>query len=150
MKLFEYEAKNLASNLGIATPKGAVASTPEEARDIHKRLSGSAVVKAQVLVAGRGKAGGIKFASKPEETFDRAKEMLGSLIKGENVKKVLIEQKLSVKKELYVSIAEDRVNKCQTVLASKQGGIDIEEVAKTSPQEIVRRHVDPAYGMRGY
>jgi succinyl-CoA synthetase beta subunit len=150
MKLFEYEAKNLASNLGIATPKGAVASTPEEARDIHKRLGGSAVVKAQVLVAGRGKAGGIKFASKPDETFDRAKEMLGSLIKGESVKKVLIEQKLSVKKELYVSIAEDRVNKCQTVLASKQGGIDIEEVAKTSPQEIVRRHVDPAYGMRGY
>ena len=75
MKLFEFEAKNLASNLGIATPRGAVASSAEEARDIHKRLGGAVVVKAQVLVAGRGKAGGIKFALKPEETFDRAKEM---------------------------------------------------------------------------
>jgi succinyl-CoA synthetase beta subunit len=150
MKLFEYEAKNLANNLGIATPKGAVASTAEEARDIHKRLGGAVVVKAQVLVAGRGKAGGIKFATKPEETFDRAKEMLGALIKGENVRKILIEQKLPVKRELYVSIAEDRMNQCQTVLASKKGGVDIEEVAKTNPQEIVRRHMDPVYGMRGY
>lgn len=150
MKLFEYEAKNLANNLGIATPKGAVASTAEEARDIHKRLGGAVVVKAQVLVAGRGKAGGIKFATKPEESFDRAKEMIGAFIKGETVRKVLIEQKLPVKREFYISIAEDRMNQCQTVLASKKGGVDIEEVAKTNPQEIVRRHMDPVYGMRGY
>src|SRR3989441_10513446 len=141
MKLFEFEAKNLASNLGITTPRGAVASSAEEARDIHKRLGGAVVVKAQVLVAGRGKAGGIKFASKPEETFDRAKEMLGSFIKGENVRKVLIEQKLPVKKELYISIAEDRMNKCQTVIASRQGGIDIEEVAETRAVESARRPV---------
>src|SRR5467141_556869 len=150
MKLFEYEAKNLANNLGIATPKGAVASTAEEARDIHKRLGGAVVVKAQVLVAGRGKAGGIKFATKPEETFDRAKEMIGAFIKGENVRKILIEQKLPVKSELYVSIAEDRMNQCQTVLASRQGGVDIEEVARTHPEEIARRHMDPVYGIRGY
>src|SRR6267378_3156687 len=150
MKLFEYEAKNLANNLGIATPKGAVASTAEEARDIHKRFGGAVVVKAQVLVAGRGKAGGIKFATKPEESFDRAKEMIGAFIKGETVRKVLIEQKLPVKRELYISIAEDRMNQCQTILASKKGGVDIEEVAKTNPQEIVRRHMDPVYGMRGY
>src|SRR2546426_6646546 len=105
MKLFEFEAKNLASNLGITTPRGAVASSAEEARDIHKRLGGAVVVKAQGLVAGRGEAGGIKFASKPEETVDRAKEMLGSFIKGEKGRKVLIEQKLPVKKEVYVSIA---------------------------------------------
>src|SRR2546427_11016696 len=101
MKLFEFEAKNLASNLGIATPRGAVASSAEEARDIHKRLGGAGVGKAQGLVGGRGKAGGIKIAFKPEGTFDRGKKMLGSLIKGENVRKVLIEHKLPGKKNVY-------------------------------------------------
>src|SRR2546426_5035722 len=105
MKLFEFEAKNLASNLGITTPRGAVASSAEEARDIHKRLGGAVVGKAPGLVAGRGEAGGIKFASKPEGTFDRAEEMLCSFIKGEKVRKGLIGQKLPVKKKLYVSIS---------------------------------------------
>ncbi|HZD13241.1 MAG TPA: ATP-grasp domain-containing protein, partial [Candidatus Binatus sp.] len=150
MKLFEYEAKALASNLGITVPKGGVASTPEEARDLHKRLGGSVVVKAQVLVAGRGKAGGIKFADKPDETLNLAKGMLGDKIKGETVRKLLVEQKLSIKRELYLSIAEDRLNKCQTILASGQGGIDIEEVARSDPNKIARRHTNPVYGLRGY
>ncbi len=151
MKLFEFEAKSLASNMGINTPRNGVASTPEEAREIHRKLGGTGtMIKAQVLVAGRAKAGGVKFANKPEEAFDRAKEMLGGMIKGERVAKVLVEQKLQIKKELYVSIAVDRLNKCQTVLASKHGGIDIEEVAKKTPGEIVRKHVDPVYGMRGF
>src|SRR2546428_11550717 len=98
MKLFEFEAKNLASNLGIATPRGAVASSAEEARDIHKRLGGAVVGKAQGLVAGRGEAGGIKIALKAEETVDRAKEMLCSFIKGGKVRKVFIEQKHPLKK----------------------------------------------------
>src|SRR2546427_9071034 len=109
MKLFEFEAKNLASNLGITTPRGAVASSAEEAHDIHKRLGGAVVVKAQGLVAGRGKAGGKKFALKPEEKFDRAKEMLGSFIKGEKVRKGFIEKKVPVEKKLYIYIAEDRI-----------------------------------------
>lgn len=150
MKLFEYEAKSLAQNLGITTPKGGVATTPEEARDLHKRLGGEVVIKAQVLVAGRAKAGGIKFASKPEETRDRASEVLGLTIKGEKVKKVLVEQKLSAKKELFLSIVQDRANKCQTVLASEQGGIDIEQVAKEHPEKVVRHRLDPLYGMRGF
>ena len=150
MKLFEYEAKSLAQNLGITTPKGGVATTPEEARDLHKRLGGEVVIKAQVLVAGRAKAGGIKFASKPEETRDRASEVLGLTIKGEKVKKVLVEQKLSAKKELFLSIVQDRANKCQTVLASEQGGIDIEQVAKEHPEKVVRHRLDPVYGMRGF
>src|SRR3989442_13858274 len=99
MKLFEFEAKNLASNLGITTPRGAVASSAEEARDIHKRLGGAVVVKGQVLGAGRGKAGGIKFASKPEETVDRGKEIFGSFRKGEKGRKVLIQRKLPRKKK---------------------------------------------------
>ncbi len=150
MKLFEYEAKSLAQNLGIPTPKGAVASSAEEARDIHKRMGGDVVVKAQVLVAGRGKAGGIKFASKPDETRERATEILGLSIKGEKARKVLVEQKLGTKKELYVSIVQDRANRCQTVLASDQGGIDIEQVAKETPEKVVRHRLDPVFGMRSF
>ncbi len=150
MKLFEYEAKSLAQNLGIPTPRGAVASTPEEARDVYKRIGGDVVVKAQVLVAGRGKAGGIKFASKPDETRDRAAEILGISIKGEKARKILIEQKLATKKELFVSIVQDRASRCQTVLASSQGGIDIEQVAKESPEKLVHHKLDPIFGMRSY
>jgi succinyl-CoA synthetase beta subunit len=150
MKLFEYESKSLAQNLGINTPRGGPASTPDEARDIHKRIGGEVVIKAQVLVAGRGKAGGIKFGSKPEETRDRASEILSMTIKGEKVKKVLVEQKLNIKKELFGSIVLDRANKCQTVLASDQGGIDIEDVAKQSPEKILHHRLDPVFGMRGY
>ena len=150
MKLFEYEAKSLAQNLGINTPKGGLASTPDEARDVHKRIGGEVVVKAQVLVAGRGKAGGIKFGSKPDETRDRASEILSMTIKGEKVKKVLVEQKLATKKELFASIVQDRANRCQTLLASDQGGIDIEEVAKQSPEKVLRHRLDPVYGMRGF
>src|SRR6266480_1979184 len=130
MKLFEYESKSLAQNLGINTPRGGLASTPDEARDIHKRIGGEVVIKAQVLVAGRGKAGGIKFGSKPEETRDRASEILSMTIKGEKVKKVLIEQKLNIKKELFGSIVLDR--------------------AKQSPEKILHHRLDPVFGMRGY
>jgi succinyl-CoA synthetase beta subunit len=150
LKLFEYEAKSIAQNLGINTPRGAVASTSEEARDIHKRIGGEAVIKAQVLVAGRGKAGGIKFASKPDETRDRAGEILNMTIKGEKVKKVLIEQKIAEKKELFASIVLDRANRCQTVLASDQGGIDIEDVARQTPEKVLRHRLDPVFGMRSY
>src|SRR3989304_7228042 len=150
MKVFEYEAKSPAQNLGITAPKGGRPTPPEEARDLHKRLGGEVVIKAQVLVAGRAKAGGIKFASKPEETRDRASEILGLAIKGEKVKKVLVEQKLSAKRELFLSIAQDRANKCQTVLASDQGGVDIEQVAKEHPEKVVRHRLDPVYGMRSF
>lgn len=150
LKLFEYEAKSIAQNLGINTPRGAVASNAEEAKDIHKRIGGEAVIKAQVLVAGRGKAGGIKFATKPEETRDRANEILSMTIKGEKVKKVLVEQKAAVRKELFASIVLDRVNRCQTVLASDQGGIDIEDVARERPEKVLRHKLDPIFGMRNY
>ncbi len=150
MKLFEYEAKSLAQNLGIPTPKGVVVATSEEARDAHKRLGGDVVIKAQVLVAGRGKAGGIKFASKPDETRDRAAEIFGLSIKGEKAKKVLVEQRLATKKELFVSIVQDRANRCQTVLASAQGGIDIEQVAREAPERLVHHRLDPVFGMRSF
>src|SRR2546421_10818955 len=150
MKLFEYESKSLAQNLGINTPKGGLASTPDEARDIHKRIGGEAVVKAQVLVAGRGKAGGIKFGAKPDETRDRANEILSMTIKGEKVKKVLIEQKATAKKELFASIVLDRANRCETVLASDQGVIDIEDIARQTPEKVLRHRIDPVFGLRCY
>src|SRR5947199_5083689 len=149
MKLFEYESKSLAQNLGINTPRGGLASTPDEARDIHKRIGGEVVVKAQVLVAGRGKAGGIKFGSKPDETRDRASEILSMTIKGEKVKKVLVEQKLAITKELFGSIVLDRANKCQTTLASDHGGIDVAAHAKKSTQKIASPRLDTVFGMRG-
>jgi succinyl-CoA synthetase beta subunit len=150
MKLFEYEAKSLAQNLGIPVPKGSVASSPEEARDVYKRMGGDVVVKAQVLVAGRGKAGGIKFASSSDEARERTSEVLALSIKGERAKKVLLEQKLATKKELYVSIVQDRANRCQTLLASDQGGIDIEQVARETPDRLVRHRLDPVFGMRSF
>src|SRR3989442_2078411 len=107
MKLFEYEAKSIAQNLGINTPRGAVASTSEEARDIHKRIGGDPGIKAQVLVAGRGKPGGIKFASKPDETRERANEILRMTIKGDKVKKVLIQHKATANTERFSSVLLD-------------------------------------------
>ena len=150
MKLFEYEAKSLAQSRGILVPKGALASSPEEARDAYKRIGGDVMVKAQVMVAGRGKAGGIKFASSSDETRERTNEILGLSIKGERAKKVLIEQRLSTKKELYVSIVQDRANRCQTVLASDQGGIDIEQVARDTPDRVVRHKLNQIFGMRSF
>src|SRR3989441_9217554 len=113
MKLFEYEAKSIAQNLGINTPRGAVASTSDEARDIHKRIGGEAVIKAPGLVAGRGEAGGIKFASKPDEAWARANEILSISIKGEKVKKILVEQKATAKKEIFASLVLERAKPCQ-------------------------------------
>src|SRR5438270_12331222 len=110
MKLFEYESKSLAQNLGINTPRGGLASTPDEARDIHKRIGGEVVIKGQVLVAGRGKAGGIKFGSKPEETRDRASEILNMTIKGGRVKQVLVEPEVAITNELFGSIVLDGAN----------------------------------------
>jgi len=150
LKLFEYEAKSLAQSRGILVPKGALASSPEEARDAYKRIGGDVMVKAQVMVAGRGKAGGIKFASSSDETRERTNEILGLSIKGERAKKVLIEQRLSTKKELYVSIVQDRANRCQTVLASDQGGIDIEQVARDTPDRVVRHKLNQIFGMRSF
>src|SRR5207244_11654508 len=118
MKLFEYESKALAQNLGINTPRGGLASAPDEARDIHKRIGGEAVIKAQVLVAGRGKGGGIKFARKPDETRDRATEILNMTIKSASGTKTLIEQKATAEKELYASIVVDRADRGHTVIRS--------------------------------
>lgn len=150
MKLFEYEAKEIVRQYGLPVPKGEVASTPQEAKDAFLELNQPCMIKAQVLVAGRGKAGGIKAASNSEEASEVARSILSMSIKGEKVAKVLVEQKLAAKRELYVSIVVDRSSKCFTLLCSSEGGVDIEQVAANTPEKIIRHKIDPLIGLQEY
>lgn len=150
MKLFEYEAKSIAQKFAVPIPKGYVVSTPEEVRKAFDNLGKRSIVKSQVLVAGRKKAGGIKFASTSDEAYRVAKEFLGMSIRGELVKKLLVEEAVETKRELYIGVTVNRSSKCYTILASTEGGIDIEEVASRSPEKIVRHDVNPILGLRDY
>jgi len=150
VKLFEYEAKSIAQKFAVPIPKGYVVSTPEEARKAFDNLGKRSIVKSQVLVAGRKKAGGIRFAFTSDEAYRVAKELLGMSIRGELVKKLLVEEVVETKRELYVGVTVNRSSKCYTILASTEGGIDIEEVASRSPEKIVRHDVDPILGLRDY
>jgi len=146
VKLFEFEAKNIFQKYGIPTPKGKVVTTPKDAESAAKEIGKPVVLKSQILVAGRGKAGGIKPASNPEEAYQIASKMLGSLIKGLRVESLLVEEKLDIVDEYYASVTVDRSARSYVVLASTEGGVDIEEVAEKSPEKIVRLNVDPLYG----
>ncbi|PSO09179.1 succinate--CoA ligase subunit beta [Candidatus Marsarchaeota G2 archaeon BE_D] len=151
MKLYEYEAKKIFRDIGIPTPLGEVVTSVEEAKRAYVRLAQrSVVVKAQVLVGGRGKAGGIKFASSVEEVESATKTLLGSEIKGERVGAVLIEPKLDISRELYLGVTWDRSERSPVVIASSEGGVNIEEVAKTKPDAIKRMHVDPEIGFKPF
>lgn len=150
MKLFEYEAKSIAQKFAVPIPKGYVVSTPEEVRKAFDNLGKRSIVKSQVLVAGRKKAGGIKFASTSDEAYRVAKELLGMSIRGELVKKLLVEEAVETKRELYIGVTVNRSSKCYTILASTEGGIDIEEAASRSPEKIVRQDVNPILGLRDY
>lgn len=150
MKLYEYEAKQLFSSYGIPVPEFGLAKTPEEAREIASRLGGKVVLKAQVLVAGRGKAGGIKFAESPQEAYEVAKGLLGMEIKGEKVNSLLVSKAVDIQRELYLSIVVDRSVGAASILASPEGGIDIEELAAKSPEKIVKVYVDPLVGLKAH
>lgn len=150
MKLFEYEAKAIAAGFSVPLPKGVVISNAEEARSAFQTIGGPAVVKAQVLVSGRGKAGGIKFATTPDEAEATARAILSSTIKGEVIQKLLIEQRVGAKNELYLGVVVNRSAGCYTILASTEGGVDIEEVSERSPEKIIRYDVDPLAGLREY
>ena len=149
MKLLEYQAKEIFRKFDIPIPRGGVAENPEEARDVAEKL-GSVAIKAQLPVGGRGKAGGIVFADGPEEAEKIAEELLGSRIKDLEIKKVLVEEKLNIKEEIYLGVTVDRRNRSFVVLASSEGGIDIEEVAAETPEKIVKQLVDPLLGLRDY
>ena len=146
MNIHEYQAKELLAAQGVPVPMGEVATTPEQAEAIARRLGGAVVVKAQVHVGGRGKAGGVKLASTPEEARDKAAAILGMDIKGLTVEKVLIAPAEDIATEAYVGIILDRASKAPVWMVSAAGGIDIEEVAVTDPEKITKMAVDPRYG----
>lgn len=150
MKLFEYEAKDIAREYGLPVPDGMVATTGAEVKEAYLKLGGPVMVKAQVLVAGRGKAGGIKPASTPEEAEQVGNEILSMTVKGEPVAKVLVEKRLASKHERYVSIVVDRGSKCYTILCSTEGGVDIEQVASQHPEKIVRWQINPLLGLQEF
>ena len=137
MKLHEYEAKEIFREYGIPVPRGFVTSGKLE------KVEGPVVIKAQVLVGGRGKAGGVLFADTLEEANRKIEELLNKSIKGEKVEKVLVEERVPVKKEYYLGIVIDRVEKKPLILFSTEGGVDIEEVARRNPEKIVKYYVDP-------
>ena len=148
MDLFEYQGKELFAARGIPVPSGEAADTPEEARAAAERIGGRVVVKAQVQIGGRGKAGGIKLADTPAEAEEHARAILGMDIRGHIVHRVWIEAASDIAKEYYASITFDRGEKKPLVMLSAIGGMDIEEVARSQPEALVRLHVDPLSGFQ--
>jgi len=145
--LMEYQAKELFAKHGVPVTLGVVANTPEEARKGAEDLGGAVVVKAQVKAGGRGKAGGVKLAKTPQEAFDRASDILGMEIKGLTVNRVLIAPAASIEDEYYFSFLLDRANRQYLCIASVEGGVEIEEVAKTNPDAVKQIPIDPGTGV---
>jgi succinyl-CoA synthetase beta subunit len=157
MKAHEYQAKQLMAEFGVPVPRGSVAKTPAEARKIASDLGGKVVVKAQVHAGGRGKAGGIKVVSSPDEAEQAAQKLLGTRLvthqtgpQGVPVNTVLIEEAINIKRELYLSIVIDGVAGLPVIMASEAGGMDIEEVARTTPEKILKAYIYPGQGVRTY
>jgi succinyl-CoA synthetase beta subunit len=150
LDLYEYQGKQLLARQGIPVPSGEVADTPEEARAAVERIGGRVVVKAQVQIGGRGKAGGIKLADAPAEAEARAREILGLDIRGHVVRRLWIEAASDIAKEYYASVTFDRGEKAPLVMLSAVGGMDIEEVARTQPEALARLHVDPLTGFMAH
>ncbi|MCC7361625.1 MAG: ADP-forming succinate--CoA ligase subunit beta [Anaerolineales bacterium] len=150
MKLHEYQSKLIFARHGIPIPKGKIAASASEARDIATELGGRVVVKSQVLVGGRGKAGGIKVAKTAGEAEDLAAKILAMTIKGLPVRKVLVDEAADIKKEIYFGLTNDRASRRPVMIASAAGGVEIEEVARTDPDKIIREYVDPMLGLRDY
>jgi succinyl-CoA synthetase beta subunit len=147
MRFFEYEAKSVFEKYGIRVPRRGYTANPAEAKRLAKEIGCPVVLKAQVLVGGRGKAGGIRFANTPNEAEELARLMLGTKIQELDVSGLLVEEKLKIEHEYYFGITIDRSKRSPVVLASSMGGMDIEEVARDSPAKIVQRYVDPLLGM---
>ena len=150
MDLYEYQGKELFRRFGIPVSDGRLATTPEEARAAAEELGGQVVVKAQVLTGGRGKAGGVKLAEGPDDAEQKARDILGLDIRGHVVGKVWIERASDIAREYYLSVTFDRGEKKALVMLTKEGGVDIEEVAERDPDAIARLHVDPLEGFQPY
>jgi succinyl-CoA synthetase beta subunit len=161
MKIHEYQAKTLLAKYGVAVPRGEVATTRDEAQTAAKNLfaAGAAgvVVKAQIHAGGRGKGGGVKIGKSAEEAGDIAAKMLGMKLvthqtgpEGRIVKRLLIEETLPIERELYLGIVIDRAEACPVFMASASGGVEIEQVAATNPEAILKEHIDPAAGFQAF
>jgi succinyl-CoA synthetase beta subunit len=150
MKIHEYQAKELFRKGGIPVPPGEVVTTPQAAYDVAAAYGKPVVVKAQVLVGGRGKAGGVKLARNADEAKRFAGAILGMVIKGLTVEKVLVTEAVDIAEEIYVGVIMDRRSQMPLVIASAAGGVEIEEVARERPESIRRLTVDPRYGLLPY
>jgi succinyl-CoA synthetase beta subunit len=148
--LYEYQGKELFRHYGIPVSEGRLATTPGEARSAAEELGGEVVVKAQVLTGGRGKAGGIKLAKGPDDAAQKAEEILGLDIRGHVVRRLWIERASEIEKEYYLSVTFDRGAKQALFMLTREGGIDIEEVASERPEALARLHVDPLEGFQPY
>lgn len=147
MDLFEYQARDLFEAKGVPVLAGAVATTPEEAKAAAEKIGGKVVVKAQVKIGGRGKAGGVKLAENPHDASEKARAILGMDIKGHTVHKVMIAAAAPIESEYYLAILLDRAARSFLVMASVSGGMDIEEVAHKTPEKLAKVHVDPNVGI---
>ncbi len=151
MKIHEYQAKELLASFGVPTPKGKVAEGPDEAEVIAQELAvWPVVIKAQVHVGGRGKAGGVKLANSPEEVAERTRAIIGLRIKTSTVRKVLVEPGVDIRRELYLAIIMDRTTKRPVIMACAEGGVEIEELAVTHPEKILKLPLSPIYGLKGF
>ena len=158
MNIHEYQAKALLSEFGVATPRGGVAETPEEAAEVARNLDGQVwVVKAQIHAGGRGKGGGVKVVSSIEDVLTTADQMLGMTLvthqtgpEGKEVRRIYIEEGCDIARELYLGMLVDRGTGWITIIASTEGGMDIEEVASTAPEKIFRLAIDPSTGLQGF
>src|SRR4051812_48881451 len=157
MKVHEYQAKEILRRYGVPTPRGIVVDNPEDARQAAKELGGRVVVKAQIHAGGRGKGGGVKLAKSADEAADLAKAILGMTLvthqtgpEGRVVRKVLVEETLNIDKELYLGITLDRKLGMPVIMASKQGGMEIEEVAARDPKAIYRQPIDTVLGAQPF
>jgi succinyl-CoA synthetase beta subunit len=150
VKLHEYQSKRIFADYGVPIPEGDIATTPAEVRQIAEKMGGPVVIKSQVLVGGRGKAGGIKLAKTPAEAEKVAAHILGMTIKGLTVDTVLVDPAARIKQEFYLGIVVDRVQQKPVIIGSAEGGVEIEEVAKTRPQAIIRLAIDPNIGLLDY
>jgi succinyl-CoA synthetase beta subunit len=158
MKIHEYQAKEILKQYGVPVPKGRVVETPEEAKKVAEEIGAQTIVlKAQIHAGGRGKAGGVRVVQSPSEVEGVAKEMIGMTLvtpqtgtKGKVVRKILVEEGMEIKEELYLGVVIDRSKALPVIMASREGGIEIEKVAAESPEKIVKEWVDPSIGLRPF
>jgi succinyl-CoA synthetase beta subunit len=158
MKIHEYQAKELLKTYGVPVPKGRVAETPEEARAFADEVAAKAVVvKAQIHAGGRGKGGGVRVVHSPFDVEKAAKEIIGMTLitpqtgpMGRVVRRVLVEEAVNIKEELYLGVVMDRSKACPVIMASREGGVEIEKVAAEAPEKIIKEWVDPSVGFRPF